>query len=61
MVDGSEVLKFELGVSGTKSLEESNFVVVQERLLEDVSHPLTLLCVRWRVVNVARNAGLIVR
>ena len=57
-MDGSEVLEFELGVSGTKPFEEGNLVVVQERSLEDVSDPLALLCVRRRVVNVAGNGGL---
>ena len=61
MVDSSEVLKLELGVSGTEPLKESNFIIMQERLLEDVSDPLTLLCMHWRVVNVARNGGLFVR
>ena len=61
VVDGSEVLKFELGVLGTESLEESDFIVMQERPLEDVSNPLMLLCMCWQVVNVAGNGGLIVR
>ena len=59
VVDGSEVLKLELGVSGTEPLKESNFIVMQERPLEDVGDPLTLLCVRQWVVNVAGNGGLI--
>ena len=57
-MDGSEVLEFELGVSGMKPFEEGNLVVVQERSLEDVSDPLALLCVRRWVVNVAGNGGL---
>ena len=61
VVDSSEVLKFELGVPGTESLEESDFVIVQERPLKDVSDPLMLLCVCWQVVHVGRNGGLIVR
>ena len=61
VVDSSEVLKFELGVLGTESLEESNFIIVQERPLEDVGDPLMLLCVCWWVVNVAGNGGLVVR
>ena len=60
-MDSSEVLKLELGVSGTEPLKESNFIIMQERLLEDVSDPLTLLCMHRRVVNVARNGGLFVR
>ena len=58
VVDGSEVLKFELGVLGTKPFKEGDFVVVQERSLEDVSDPLTLLCVCWQVVNVTGNGRL---
>ena len=57
----SEVLEFELGVSCTKPFEESNFVVVQERSLEDVGDPLTLLFVRRWVIDVAGNGGLNVR
>ena len=58
VVDGGEVLEFELGVSGTKPFKEGDLVVVQERPLEDVSDPLTLLCVcRW-VVDVAGNGRL---
>ena len=60
-MDGSEVLKLELGVSGTEPLKESNFIIMQERLLEDVSNPLTLLCMHRQVVNVARNGRLFVR
>ena len=61
VVDSSKVLKFKLGILSTESLEESDFVVVQERPLEDVGDPLMLLCMCWQVVNVARNSGLIVR
>ena len=57
----SELLKFELEVSCTEPLEESNFVVVQERSLKDVGNPLMLLCVRWRVIDVAGNGGLSIR
>ena len=42
-------------------LEESDFVIVQERSLKDVSDSLMLLCVRWQVVDVAGNGGLSVR
>ena len=55
---GSESLKFELDILCTEPLEESNFIVMQERLLKDVGNPLVLLCVCWRVVNVTRNGGL---
>ena len=58
VVDGGEVFKFELGVSGTKPFEEGDLVVMQERLLEDVSDPLSLLCMHRRVVDVARNGRL---
>ena len=58
MVDCSEVLEFKLGVPGTEPFEERNFVVGEERSLKDVCDPLTLLCVRRRVVNVTGNGGL---
>ena len=58
-MDGSEVLKFELGVPGTKPFEEGDFIVVEERLLKNVSNPLMLLCMRRQVVDVAGNGGLL--
>ena len=58
VVDSSESLEFKLEVSCTEPLKESDFVIVQERLLKDVGNPLTLLCVCWRVIDVARNGGL---
>ena len=58
VMDGGEVLEFELGVSGTKPFEEGDFVVMQERSLKDVGDPLTLLCVRRWVVDVTRNGRL---
>ena len=58
MVDCSEVLEFELVVLGMEPFEEHNFVVGEERLLKDVCNPLTLLCMRRRVVNVTGNGGL---
>ena len=58
MVNGSEPLKFELEVSCMEPLEEGDFIVVQERSLKDIGDPLTLLCVRWRVIDVAGNGGL---
>ena len=58
VVDCGEVLEFELGVPGTEPFEERNFVVGEERSLKDVCDPLTLLCVRRRVVNVTGNGGL---
>ena len=57
-MDCGEVLEFELGVPGTEPFEEGNFVVREERSLKDVCDPLTLLCVRRRVVNVTGNGGL---
>ena len=59
VVDGSEVLEFKLGVLGTKPFKECDFVVVEERLFKNVSDPLTLLCVRQRVVDVAGNGRLL--
>ena len=61
MVNSSESLEFKLEVSCVEPLEESDFVVVQERPLKDVSDPLTLLCVCRRVIDVAGNGGLSVR
>ena len=61
VVYASEPLEFELEVSRPEPFKESDFVVVQERLLEDVGDPLTLLCMRWWVIDVAGNGGLDVR
>ena len=61
VVYASESLEFELDVLCTEPLEESDFVIVQEGSLEDVSDSLTLLCVRRQVVDVAGNGGLSVR
>ena len=58
MVDCGEMLEFELGVPGTEPFEERNFVAGEERLLKDVCNPLTLLCVRQRVIDVTGNGGL---
>ena len=58
MVDGSKVLKFELGVPGTEPFKERNFVVMEERPFENVGNPLALLCVHQRVVDVTGNDGL---
>ena len=57
-MDCGEVLKFELGVLGMEFFEERNFVVGEERSLKDVCDPLTLLCMRWQVVDVTGNGGL---
>ena len=61
VVYASESLEFELEVSCPEPFKESDFVVVQERSLEDVGDPLMLLFVRWWVIDVARNGGLNVR
>ena len=58
MVYASESLEFELDVSCTEPFEKSDFVVMQKGMLEDISDSLPLLCIRWRVVDVARNGGL---
>ena len=58
VVNGSEVLKFELGVLGMEPFEERDFIVREERSLKDVCDPLTLLCMRRQVVDVTRNGGL---
>ena len=61
VVYASESLEFELEVSCTEPFKESDFVIVQERPFEDVSDPLTLLCMRQWVIDVAGNGGLSVR
>ena len=61
VVYASESLEFELEVSCSEPLKESNFVVVQEGLLKDVGNPLTLFCVCWQVIDVAGNGGLSIR
>ena len=58
VVNSSESLEFELEVSYMEPLKESDFVVVQERPLENVSDPLALLCMHRWVVNVAGNGRL---
>ena len=58
VVNSSELLEFKLKVSCTESLEESDFVIVQEGLLKDVDDPLMLLCMHWQVIDVTRNGGL---
>ena len=61
VVYASELFEFELEVSCPEPFKESDFVVVQEGLLKDVGDPLTLLCVRRWVIDVAGNGGLSVR
>ena len=58
VVYASELLEFELEVSCTEPFKESDFVIVQERPLENIGDPLALLCMRQRVVNVTGNGGL---
>ena len=60
VVYASESLEFELEVSCSEPFKESDFIVVQERPLEDIGDPLTL-CVRQRVIDVAGNGGLNIR
>ena len=61
VVYASESLEFELEVSCPEPFKESDFVVVQEWPLEDVGDPLTLLCMRRWVVDVAGNDRLSIR
>ena len=61
VVYASELLEFELEVSCPEPFKESDFVIVQERPLEDISDPLMLLCVRRWVIDVAGNDGLSIR
>ena len=58
MVDCGEVLEFELGVPGMEPFKECDFIIMEERSLEDLSDPLMLLCMCQRVVNVTGNGGL---
>ena len=61
VVYGSEPLEFELEVSCMEPLKESDFVVMQGRSFKNIGDPLTLLCVRRQVIDVAGNDGLNVR
>ena len=58
MVDGGEVLEFELGGLCSEPLKERDLVIVEIGALEDVKVLLTLLCVSRRVVDMASNGGL---
>ena len=58
VMNGSEALEFELVVPCMEPFEESNLVVVEEGSLEDVSDPLTLLCMCRQVVDMTGNGGL---
>ena len=61
VVYASELLKFELDVSCMEPFEKSDFIIVQKGALKDISNSLVLLCVHWRVVDVAGNGGLSVK
>ena len=58
MVDGGKVLELELGGLCFEPLEKCDLVVVEIGVLEDIKVPLTLLCMSWRVVDVASNGRL---
>ena len=58
VVGSGEVLKFEPGVLGMEPFKEHDFIAVEERPLKNVGDPLTLLCMRQWVVDVAGNGGL---
>ena len=58
VVNSGELLEFELEILCTEPLKEGDFVVVQERPLENVGDPLVLLCMHRQVVDVAGNGGL---
>ena len=58
MVDGGEVLEFELGGLCSEPLKKCDLVVVEIGALEDVKVPLMLLCMSQWVVDVASNGGL---
>ena len=58
VVDSSEPVELKLHGLGLEPFEESDFVIVEIRPLEDVKVPLALLSMSWRVVNVTGNGGL---
>ena len=58
VVYASESLKFKLDVSCMEPFEKSDFIIVQKRVLKDISDSLPLLCVRRRVIDVAGNGRL---
>ena len=58
MVDGGEVLEFELGGLCSEPLKKCDLIVVEIGALEDVKVPLMLLCMSRQVVDVASNGGL---
>ena len=58
-MDGSELVKFELGGLCSEPLDKSDLIVVKVRSLENIKVPLTLLLMSWRVVDMAGNGGLL--
>ena len=57
-MDSSEPVKLELGGLCLEPFDESDFVFVKVRSLEDIEDPLTLLFMSQWVVNVTGNGGL---
>ena len=60
-MDSGELVELELHSLGSEPFKESDFVVMEIRLLKDVKVPLALLSVSWQVVNVSGNGGLSIR
>ena len=58
MVDGCELVKLKLRSLSSEPFEESDFIIMEIGLLEDVKVPLMLLSVSWRVVDMASNDRL---
>ena len=58
VVDSGEPVKLKLHDLGSEPLGKSDFVIVEVRLLKVIEVPLTLLCMRQQVVNMAGNGGL---
>ena len=58
MVDGCEPVKLKLRSLSSEPFEESNCIIMEIGLLEDVKVPLMLLSVSWRVVDMASNDRL---
>ena len=58
VVDSGEPVELKLCSLGMEPFEESDFIIMEVRSLEDVEVPLALLSVSRRVVDVAGNGGL---
>ena len=58
VMNGCEMVKFELGSLHLEPFEKGNFIIVEVGALKDVKVPLTLLSMSWWVIDVARNGGL---